>query len=62
MQVKATRPLQLVTASGERLPVLGHIKVSIKLGELELLHEFVVVETLVAPIILGVDFMKMHWF
>ena len=47
--VKATRPLQLVTASGERLPVLGHIKAPIKLGELELLHEFVVVESLVAP-------------
>ena len=55
--VKATRPLQLVTASGERLPVLGHIKAPIKLGELELLHESVVVESLVAPVILGVDFL-----
>ena len=45
VQVKATRSLQLVTASGERLPVLGHIKAPIKLGELELLHEFVVVES-----------------
>ena len=46
-----------MTASEEQLPVLGHIKAPIKLGELELLHEFVVVESLVAPVILGVDFL-----
>ena len=56
VQVKARRPLQLVMASGGRLPVMGHIRAPIKLGELKLLHEFVVVESLVAPVILGVDF------
>ena len=39
------------------MPVMGHIRAPIKLGELKLLHEFVVVESLVAPIILGVDFL-----
>ena len=57
VEVKAKRPLQLVTASGGRLPVMGHIRVPIKLGELKLLHKFVVVKSLMALIILGVDFL-----
>ena len=38
-------------------PILDHIRAPIKLGELELVHEFVVVESLVAPVILGIDFL-----
>ena len=57
VQVEARRPLQLVTASGEQLPIVEHIRAPVKLGELELLQEFVVVENLVAPVILGVDFL-----
>ena len=57
VRVEARRPLQLVTASGEKLPIVGHVRVPVKLGELELLHDFVVVENLVAPVILGVDFL-----
>ena len=38
MRVKAEKPLQLVRVSGEQLPILEHIRVPIKLGELELLH------------------------
>ena len=56
-RTEATRSVQLVTASGERLPVLEHIQATVQLGELELLHDFVVVESLVAPVILGVDFL-----
>ena len=41
VQVRSKRPLQLVTASGRWLPVMGHIRAPIKLGELKLLHEFV---------------------
>ena len=44
-----------MTASGEELPIVEHIQAPVQLGELELLHEFVVVENLVAPVILGVD-------
>ena len=58
VHIKAVRPLQLVTASGEQLPIMGHIRALVNLGELELLHEFVVVESLVAPVILGVDFLQ----
>ena len=41
VHVRSKRPLQLVTASGRWLPVMGHIRAPIKLGELKLLHEFV---------------------
>ena len=37
--------------------MVDHIQVPVQLGELEVLHNFVVVESLVAPIILGVDFL-----
>ena len=57
VRVKARKPVQLVMASGKQLPILEHIRVPIKLSELELLHEFLVVENLVAPVILGVDFL-----
>ena len=54
-----TRSFQLVTASGDKLPILQHVKASIQLGELiNVLNEFVVVKTLVAPVILGIDFLQ----
>ena len=56
------RHLKLVTASGAELPVLGHIRSFIQIGGIELLHTFVVVGSLVASAILGVDFcMRMGW-
>ena len=48
-----TKHLKPVTASGAELPVLGHIRSSIQIGEIELQHTFVVVESLVASVILG---------
>ena len=57
VRVKATRSLPLVTASGEQLPIVCHIRTPVKLAELKLLHDFVVVEHLVTPVILGVDFL-----
>ena len=53
-RVEKKKPLRLVTASGDSLPILDHIRAPIKLGELELVHEF---ESLVAPVILGIDFL-----
>ena len=49
--------LQLVTASGENLPIMDYIRAPVRIGELNLMHDFVVVEKLVAPVILGVDFL-----
>ena len=56
--VTVARPIQLVTASGDQLPILQHVKAAVKLGELNVVHEFVVVKTLVAPVILGIDFLQ----
>lgn len=56
-RVRDIRQLQLVTASGDQLPILGHVRASIQLGELEFVHTFVVVARLVAPVIVGVDFL-----
>jgi len=58
VQVAAARPIQLVTASGDRLPILQHVRASVQLGELNVLHEFVLVKTLVAPVILGINFLQ----
>ena len=49
--------IKLVTASGEPLQVLDHVQASIKIGDLELPHNFVVVESLVSPVIMGIDFL-----
>ena len=37
--------------------MMDHIQVPVQLGELEVLHNFVVVESLVAPVILVIDFL-----
>ena len=38
IQVTTARSVQLVTASGDKLPTLQHVKASIQLGELNVLH------------------------
>ena len=58
IQVTAARPTNLVTASGDQLPILQHVKASVQLGELHILHKIVVVKNLVAPVILGIDFLQ----
>ena len=54
----AVRLIQLVTALGDQMPILQHIKTSVQLGELNVPHEFVVVKSIVAPVILGIDFLQ----
>lgn len=50
--------LELVTASGEKLKVVDHILAPVHVSEVYTNHEFVVVNRLVAPVILGVDFLQ----
>ena len=50
------RPVRLVTASGDQLPILRHIGAKVRLGEFDVFHDFVVVKKLVTPVILGIDF------
>ena len=49
--------IKLTTESGQPLQVLDHVQASIKIGDLERPHDFVVVEGLVSPIIFGIDFL-----
>jgi len=46
LQVSEIKPLRLVTASGDQLPILQHIKTSVQLGEFNIVHDFVVVKSL----------------
>ena len=57
-QVDTTKTLRLVTASGDTLSILRHIRTVVQLGELNIVHEFLVVNSLVTPVILGVDFLQ----
>ena len=57
VQAKATTLLRLVTASGDDVPIPNNIKMPIQFGELKFIHDFLVVRSLVAPVILGVDFL-----
>ena len=50
--------IKLLTALGEPLKVLDHIQASIKIGDREHPHDFVVVKSLVSPVILG--FVVLH--
>jgi len=55
-----TPHLHLVTASGDPLPITAHLLLPVVIGETSVLHNFVVVDSLVVPVILGVDFLQTH--
>ena len=46
-RVKGVKSLRLRTASGDSLPIVDCIVAPVRIGELELMHEFVVVQNLV---------------
>ena len=50
----------LVTASGQPLPMVDHIEATMLIGQLRVRHNFLVVESLVTPAILGTDFLQKH--
>ena len=51
-------PLKLITASGEPLPISGCVRLPVKINQLQVfIHNFIVVDRLVAPVILGLDFL-----
>ena len=50
--------LYLVTTSGDPLPIKAHLLLPVVIGEKSMLHYFVVVNCLVVPVILGVDFLQ----
>jgi len=58
VSVQCAKSLRLVTASGNQLPILKHIRTCVEFNDV---HDFVVIDSLVTPVILGIDF-KMGWF
>ena len=51
------KALPEVTVAGKHLLIIGHIGAPTQLGTLQLMDDFIVVKNLVAPVILGVDFL-----
>ena len=56
----AAKKLRLASAAGEPIPVVDHVAVSVRIGELQVTQPFVVVASLIAPVILGMDFLRTH--
>ena len=52
--------LKLVSAAGEPIPVIGKVIAPITVGALCVDHNFVVVHSLITPVILGIDFLQKH--
>ena len=50
--------IQLQTASGEALPIMDYVSVDVQLNKMKtsVCHNFIIVSSLIAPVILGIDF------
>ena len=55
-QLRIDPKVKLITASGEPLPIVDHVQV----GSLKVAHDFVVVDSLIYPVILGIDFLQVN--
>ena len=52
----------MISAEGKEIPFLGCITLPLRLGNLKVSHNFVVLHSLIAPVILGVDFLQKYNF
>ena len=52
--------IQLVTVSGDKLPITDYVRVPIEVQGNKLSHDFLVVNKLITPVILGIDFLQKH--
>ena len=52
--------VQLVTEAGTPMPITDYVQAHVVTGNVEVMQQFLVVDSLIALIILGIDFMKMH--
>ena len=52
--------VHVVSATGEPIPVLGRVTLPVQVGPIEVDHPLVVVQSLIAPVILGIDFLQAH--
>ena len=56
----APKGLKLVSAAGEPIPVIGKVVAPIHVGTLHVDIIFVVLHSLITPVILGIDFLQKH--
>ena len=56
----APQGLKLVSAAGVPISVVGQVVAPIRVGNLHVDHQFVVVHSLITPVILGMDFLQKH--
>ena len=47
-----------MSAAGERILVVGHVSVPVQVCALGVEHPFIVMDSLIAPVILGMDFLQ----
>ena len=52
--------VKLITASGEPLQITGCVQAPLGISQLNVIHQFLIVDKLVAPVILGLDFLQQH--
>ena len=52
--------LNLISAAGEPIPVIGQVVAPIRVGNLLVDHNFIVVHSLITHVILGLDFLHKH--
>ena len=53
--------IQLVTASGESLPIISCVEASVQMiDNFMMTHQFLIVDSLIYPVILGTDFLYKH--
>ena len=52
--------VKLVTAAGNDLLIVDHIQAAVQIQNYAVTHSFIVVNTLITPAILGIDFLQQH--
>ena len=60
LQPVSEASVQVVSATGEPIPVLGLVTLPVQVGPIEVDHPLVVVQSLITPVILGIDFLQAH--
>jgi len=59
-QLSKKPTVRLVTAAGTPIQITNYVQAAVKVGNAEVTQQFLVVDSLIAPVILGIDFMKRH--
>ena len=59
-QLVSKASVHVVSAMGEPIPVLGRVTLPVQVGPIKVDHPLVVVQSLITPVILGIDFLQAH--